>query len=160
MICCCGRSFSTPAAFKNHSKGCNAHKRRLSSVLTKAQELYETKRWRLSSTQSTSQDEASLRDPGSRVIDDVDPQLASASTGENFVSGVRLKCSGMHSHVIGHLCRRSWTDLEILHQVHFRAKITTPYRCHFGGHEGPIGSCLNGLGTCSLNLRSRYLLLT
>ena len=105
MVCCCGRSFSTPVAFKNHSKGCSAHKRRLSSILTKAQELYETKRRRLNSTQSTSQDEASLRDPGSCMIDDVDLQLTSASTGENFISGVRLKYSGMPSHVIGHLCR-------------------------------------------------------
>ena len=67
------------------------NKRRLSTVLAKAQELYNTKRCCLSAIQDMSQDEASHQDPGSLMIDDVGPQLACASTGEKSVSGVRAE---------------------------------------------------------------------
>ena len=91
ITCCCGCSFSTPVAFKNHSKGCSKSKRHLSSVLTKAQVLYNTKRRHLSPTQSTSQDEASFQDPGSAMIDGAGPQLDGASMIEKSVSGVRTE---------------------------------------------------------------------
>ena len=54
LICCCGRSFTTPAALKNHSKGCDKNKKRLMNVLVRAQELFNTKRCHLSPDHSTS----------------------------------------------------------------------------------------------------------
>ena len=44
LICCCGCSFTTPAALKNHSKGCDKNKKHLVNVLVRAQELFNTKR--------------------------------------------------------------------------------------------------------------------
>ena len=69
----------TPAAFKNHSKGCEKNKKRFSSILTRAQELYSNKRHHLSS------DEGVL-------------QPRDASTRENLVPyEVRTNCN-----VLGH----------------------------------------------------------
>ena len=71
MSCCCGRSFTTSAALKNHSKGCNKNKKRLANVLTRAQGLYNTKRRRLCPDNSTSRGEGSnseLQDTGSASL--------------------------------------------------------------------------------------------
>ena len=80
ITCYCGRSFLASAAFKNHSKGCSLSKKRLSSALTKAQELYKSKKCRLS---PTSRDEVSYQDLGSPTIDESASQPESSS-----VSGV------------------------------------------------------------------------
>ena len=59
ISCCCGRSFTTSAALKNHSKGCDKNKKRLANVLARAQGLYINKRRRLSPEHSTSRGEGS-----------------------------------------------------------------------------------------------------
>lgn len=53
MSCCCGHAFSTSAALKNHSKGCIRNKKHFSSILTRAQESYKSKRCCLNSEQDT-----------------------------------------------------------------------------------------------------------
>ena len=57
ISCCCGHSFTTSAALKNHLKGCDKNKKCLANVLTWAQELYNAKRHCLSPVHSTSHGE-------------------------------------------------------------------------------------------------------
>src|SRR5947208_3584354 len=90
ISCCCGRTFSTSAAFKNHSRGCIKNKKHLASVLTKAQELYNTKRHHPSTNQDTSQSGVSFQDPGSASIQGTGVQLRNASIIENFDAEARM----------------------------------------------------------------------
>ena len=52
QVCICGHSFSDPGAFKRHKKNCHKGKKRLSSMLTKAKELYQ---WKKACIQNTSE---------------------------------------------------------------------------------------------------------
>ena len=62
QVCVCGCSFSDPGAFKRHEKNCQKGKKCLSSVLTKAKELYQQKK---AHVQNASESTA-----GSPVVDD------------------------------------------------------------------------------------------
>jgi hypothetical protein len=44
--CLCGRSFSVPSAFTNHSRTCGKTKKRLSSALEKAKEAWTLRKQR------------------------------------------------------------------------------------------------------------------
>jgi hypothetical protein len=46
LTCFCGRSFSQQSAFSNHERVCQKSKKRLSSVLEKAKELWSIKKRR------------------------------------------------------------------------------------------------------------------
>lgn len=46
----CGRAFSDLGGFTRHEKGCNKGKKRLSSALSKAKEVYRAKKARLTGT--------------------------------------------------------------------------------------------------------------
>ena len=57
ISCCCGHSFTTSAALKNHLKGCDKNKKCLTNVLTQAKGLYNAKRHCISPVHSTSHGE-------------------------------------------------------------------------------------------------------
>ena len=48
QICVCGRSFSRISDFTKHERGCIKGKKRLSGALSKAKEMYERKKLRMS----------------------------------------------------------------------------------------------------------------
>ena len=48
QTCVCGRVFSDLDAFTRHEKGCRKGKKRLSSALAKAKEVYQAKKVKLS----------------------------------------------------------------------------------------------------------------
>ena len=48
QICVCGRSFSRVSDFTKHERGCIKGKKRLSGALTKAKEIYQRKKSRMS----------------------------------------------------------------------------------------------------------------
>jgi hypothetical protein len=47
QACVCGRAFTDLGAFTRHQKGCRKGKKRLTSAITKAKEVYQSKRARL-----------------------------------------------------------------------------------------------------------------
>ena len=54
QTCVCGRVFSDLGAFTRHEKGCRKGKKRLSSALAKAKEVYRAKKAKLSAASSRS----------------------------------------------------------------------------------------------------------
>jgi hypothetical protein len=42
--CACGKSFSQPSALTNHKRFCQSSKKRISSAITKAKEVWEEKK--------------------------------------------------------------------------------------------------------------------
>jgi hypothetical protein len=60
QTCLCGRSFSVPSAFTNHSRTCGKTKKRLSCALEKAKEKWTLrKRQRLNLSDSVVNEESS-----------------------------------------------------------------------------------------------------
>ncbi|KIM57236.1 hypothetical protein SCLCIDRAFT_131068 [Scleroderma citrinum Foug A] len=97
ISCCCGRMFSTSAALKNHFRGCNRNKKRLSSALTKAQESYAIKRRHLSPHPGSTRQPigvSSNQVPDSPMFDGDGSQIRSTSVPENSLSEV-----GLHSEI-------------------------------------------------------------
>jgi hypothetical protein len=47
QVCICGRSFSDAGAFTRHHKTCQKGRKRLSSALIRAKEIYENKKRRI-----------------------------------------------------------------------------------------------------------------
>ena len=55
--CVCGRTFTDLGGFTRHEKSCCKGKKRLISALTKAKEVYQTKKARLSLSRCASADQ-------------------------------------------------------------------------------------------------------
>jgi hypothetical protein len=45
-VCCCGRTFTVPQAYTFHKRSCNKTKKRLSSALDKAKDIWQAKKRR------------------------------------------------------------------------------------------------------------------
>ena len=56
QTCICGRIFTDVGAFSRHEKGCKRGKKRLSSALAKAKEIYQNKRIRMHRSEDQDRD--------------------------------------------------------------------------------------------------------
>ena len=70
QTCVCGRVFSDLGAFTRHEKGCRKGKKRLSSALAKAKEIYQAKKAKLTAAGSRSSLDGDNAGPSSSTAND------------------------------------------------------------------------------------------
>jgi hypothetical protein len=58
QACACGRAFSTPQAYTNHERTCRKTKKRFASALTKAKEVWESRKRRKTDAEAPAQETA------------------------------------------------------------------------------------------------------
>src|SRR5262247_1229805 len=73
QMCLCGRSFSQPSAFNNHKRTCPKSRKRLSSALEKAKQLWSRKKRRRLDLDEPIQPSAGLISMGSEPPITQDP---------------------------------------------------------------------------------------
>jgi len=150
MSCYCGHAFSTSAAFKNHSKGCDKNRKHFSSILTRAQESYNSKRHCLSSDQDT------IWDPGSFCIDGAALQPRDASTTEKLVPyEVRTNWHALGIMPSDSPSIRGLRSSLGTQKIQVHARRTIPYPCHFNKCDMFKGS-QRGLEICFRSHLNHY----
>ena len=70
QTCVCGRVFSDLGAFTHHEKGCRKGKKCLSNALTRAKEIYQAKKVKLTAPSSRSSLDGDYAGPSSSTIND------------------------------------------------------------------------------------------
>ena len=88
QTCVCGRVFSDLGAFTRHEKGCCKGKKRLSSALSKAKEVYQAKKAKFTATSSRSSlDGDNARPSGPATNEQEEPNLHQVSVQGAYFLG-------------------------------------------------------------------------